>query len=58
MSARNTGAGNGCANFMGAWNFLVLSARKPPIPIKFLLLGGFWAFLEGGVEVPILFLWA
>ena len=31
------------------------------MPIKFLLLGGgvFWAFLErGGVEVPILFLWA
>ena len=29
------------------------------MPIKFLLLeGGFWVFLEGGVEVPILFLWA
>ena len=30
------------------------------MPIKLLLLGGggFWAFLEGGVEVPILFLWA
>ena len=23
-------AGNGCANFMGAWHFLVLSAGKPP----------------------------
>ena len=37
------------ANFMGAWHFLVLSATRPPMPIKFLLLGGgFWTFLEGG----------
>ena len=31
------------------------------MPIKFLPLGGgggFWVFLKGGVEVPILFLWA
>ena len=42
--ARSSGARNGCANF-GAWHFLVLSARKRPCP-------------EGGVEVPILFLWA
>ena len=29
------------------------------MPIKFLLLGGgFWVSLGGGVEVPILFLWA
>ena len=32
ISARNCGAGNGCANFMGAWHFLVLSAGKPPCP--------------------------
>ena len=31
-SARNSGAGNGCANFMGAWHFLVFSAGKPPCP--------------------------
>ena len=32
----------------GAWHFLVLSAGKPPMPIKFLLLGGGgWGFLEG-----------
>ena len=45
--------GDGCTNFMGAWHFLVLSA-------KFLLLGGgFWVLLEGGgVEVPILVLLA
>ena len=32
ISARNSGAGNGCANFMGAWHFSVLSAGKPPCP--------------------------
>ena len=40
IGARNSGAGNGCANFMGAWHFSVLSAGKPPMPIKILLLGG------------------
>ena len=29
ISARNSGAGNGCADFMAAWHFLVLSAGKP-----------------------------
>ena len=29
---RNSGAGNACANFMGAWNFCVLSAGKPVSP--------------------------
>ena len=58
---RDSGAGNGCANFMCAWHFLVLSAGKLRVPIKFLFLGGGGSsgfFLEGGVEVPILFLWA
>ena len=32
ISARNSGAGNGCADFMGAWHFWVLSAGKPPCP--------------------------
>ena len=36
----DSGAGNGCASFMGAWDFLVLSAGKPPMPIKFLFFGG------------------
>ena len=35
FSARTSGAGNGSANFMGAWHFLVLSAGKTPMPIKF-----------------------
>ena len=57
FSARNSGAGKGCANFMGAWHFLFF-LLETPMPIKFLLLGGVVVFLEGGVEVPILFLWA
>ena len=37
--ARYSRAGNGCANFMGAWYFGALSARKNSMPIKFLILG-------------------
>ena len=57
---RNSGAGDGCANFMGALNFCVLSAKKPPCPHKFLVLGGggYFGFGGGGGKVPILFLWA
>ena len=32
ISTRNSGAGNGCANFMGAWHFWIVSAGKPPCP--------------------------
>ena len=32
ISPRNSGAGNGCADFMGACHFFVLSAGKPPRP--------------------------
>ena len=59
FSARNSGAGMGSANFMGTWHFLVLSAGKPPVPVGFRVLGGrVGVFWSGGVEVPILFLWA
>ena len=34
FSARISGAPTGCANFMGAWHFLVLSAGKPPCPLR------------------------
>ena len=48
--ARNSGAGNGCANFMGAWKNSF--CRKTSMPIKFLVLGGggvvFWFFFVGG----------
>ena len=57
--ARNSGAGNGCANFMGAWRNCALSAGITPCPINssfFLGGGAFWAFW--GREVPILLLWA
>ena len=29
---RNSGAGNGCTNFVGAWEKSVLSAEKKPCP--------------------------
>ena len=29
---RNSGAGDGCANFMGAWKNFFHSAGKPPCP--------------------------
>ena len=37
------------------WFFLLENPRAHKIP-RFR--GGSWVFLEGGVEVPILFLWA
>ena len=39
IRVRNSGAGNGCANFMDTWKKCVLSAGKP-MSIKFLVLGG------------------
>ena len=32
MFARNSGAGNGCAIFLGAWKDCAFSAGKPPCP--------------------------
>ena len=57
---RNSGAGNGCANFMDAWKN-ASALQEKPMSIKFLVLGGgwvFWVLGGGGGEVPILFLWA
>ena len=53
IRVRNSGAGNGCANFMDTWKKCVLSAGKT-MPVKFPFFGG---VLRGG-GVPILFLWA
>ena len=39
IRVRNSGAGNGCANFMDAWKKCVRSAGKT-MSIKFLVLGG------------------
>ena len=49
FSARDSGAGNGCANFVCAWDFLgVLSAGKPPMAIKFRVLAGVLEFSGRG----------
>ena len=55
---RNSGAGNGCANFMDTWKNCVLSASKP-MSIKFLVLGGgvFWG-LGGGGSADFIFMGA
>ena len=55
IRVRNSGAGNGCPNFMDTWKKCVLSAGKP-MSIKFLVLGGggilgFW----GGGECRFYF---
>ena len=59
IRVRNSGAGNGRANFMDTWKKCVLSAGQP-VSIKFCVLGGggYFGFLGGGGGVPILFLWA
>ena len=54
IRVRNSGAGNGCANFMDTWKKSVLSAGKP-VSVKFLLFRG---GVGGGGGKPILFLWA
>ena len=54
IRVRNSGAGNGCANFMDAWKKCVLSAGKP-MSIKFRVLeGGF----GGGGSADFIFLGA
>ena len=55
----NSGAGNGCANFMDTWKKCLLSAGKPPVH-KIPRFRGWGGILGLGVrgEVPILFLWA
>ena len=51
IRVRNSGAGNGCANFMDTWKKSVLSAGKP-VSVKFLLFrGGGW----GGGECRFYF---
>ena len=47
VSGRDSRARNGRVNFMGAWDFLVLSARTTSMPIKVLVLRG-----EILVEMP------
>ena len=55
---RNSGAGNGCVKFMGAWKNCVLSAGKP-LSIKFLVLGGGGGFgVLGGGSADLIFMGA
>ena len=53
----NSGAGNGCANFMDAWKMRLFCRKNHVHKIPVLGRGGsILGFGEG--EVPILFLWA
>ena len=47
LSAHNSGAGNGCPNFMGTWHCLVLCAGKPHAH-KIPCFRGFLVFGKGG----------
>ena len=51
IRVRNSGAGDGCVNFMDAWKKCALSAGKTSMSIKFLVLEGggvFWVCFWGG----------
>ena len=54
IRVRNSGAGNGCANFMDTWKKCVLSAGKP-MSIKFCVLGGGFG---GGGSADFIFMGA
>ena len=49
FSGRNSR--NGCADFMGAWDFWLLSGEETSMPITFLVLGGgYFGFCGGEVQ--------
>ena len=48
ISVRNSGAGNGRANFMGAWKNCILSAGKPHVHKIPRFRGGYFGFSFGG----------
>ena len=54
---RNSGAGNGCVNFMHAWKIAFVLQEKT-MSNKKIVLGGGNSLGLGGGGVPILFLWA
>ena len=60
MFVRNSGAGNGCVNFMDAWkNAFFLQEKKTQVhKIPRFRGGGYFGFWWGEGGVPILFLWA
>ena len=55
ICVRNSGAGNGCANFMDTWKKCVLSAGKTSMSIKFLVSGGGGNLVLGGGECRFYF---
>ena len=57
IRVRNSGAGNGCANFMDTWKMRSF-CRKTCVHKIPRFRGGGILGLGGGREVPILFLWA
>ena len=56
IRVRNSGAGNGCANFMDTWKKCVLSAGKTIFSIKFPFFGVF--FWGGGGSADFIFMGA
>ena len=58
--ARNSGAGNGCTDFMGAWKKLPSFCSKTSMPIKFLVfgVGGILGFGGGGGSADFIFMGA
>ena len=56
---RNSGAGNGCVNFMDAWKNAFFLQEKP-MSIKFLVLGGrgYFVFFLGGGSADFIFMGA
>ena len=57
IRVRNSGAGNGCADFMDAWKKCVRSAGKT-MSIKFLVLGGGYFGFGGGGSADFIFMGA
>ena len=57
IRVRNSGAGNGSANFMDAWKNAFFLQEKP-MSIKFLVLGGGGWFLGGGGSADFIFMGA
>ena len=55
MFARDSGAGNGCASFIGAWKKCVLPAGKPHAHEIFRFRGGYFGFLGGWGSTDIIF---
>ena len=54
---RNSGAGNGCVNFMDAWKNAFFLQEKP-MSVKFIVLGGGYFGFGGGGSADFIFMGA